>query len=268
MNDYRIHSLHYYPVKALGGQTVQQHTLEARGFKDDRRWMFIDEHGRFLSQRNNRSMVHWQAAVAGDDLVITALDGQQSFIIPQARTSAEKVTVTVWDDTFQADLIEVTKLTELTSAMNISGARLVYLGDSSHRPIDPRYAKAGEEVSFADGYPYLITTTASLADFSKRVGEELAMSRFRPNIVIETDEPWLEDNWHNLTIDGQPFRIPKPCARCQVITIDQATGVQRMELLAELAKFRKVGNKVMFGINGVWEGGQSSTLRTGNSVDL
>lgn len=268
MKHYHIHSLHYYPVKALGGHAVTAHQLGKRGFKDDRRWMFIDQTGRFMSQRKHRTMVNWRASIEGGKLSIVSLDGEQQFHVPAARTAIEQVEVTVWDDTFMADLIAVPDLQELTEAMGIPGARLIYLGEESRRPIDPRYAKEGEEVSFADGYPYLITNTASLNDFSARVGEDLAMSRFRPNIVIATDIPWTEDNWKQLSISGQPFRIPKPCARCQVITIDQQTGEQRMELLAELAKFRKEGNKVLFGMNGIWEGDGVAILQVGDEVIL
>lgn len=56
-------------------------------------------------------------------------------------------------------------------------------------------------------------------------GEDaVGMERFRPNIVLDTDEPWAEDRWAAIEIGGIRFDLVKPCARCIMTTQDQTTG--------------------------------------------
>lgn len=265
----KIHSLHYYPVKALAGHSPQSWTLEPRGFRHDRRWMFVDEAGNFMSQRKNPAFVHWQASVEEEDLVIShRTDVNKTYRISQAmRSDRPQVTVTLWDDTFTAGWIDDPIVKQLIAEMNIGSARLVYMSEENRRLIDPRYGKATETVSLADGYPYLITNTASLEDANERMKESLQMSRFRPNIVLSSTTPWAEDDWQKLSIGTTTFRLPKPCARCRVITIDQETGEQRIELLGALSRFRKVDQKILFGVNAIWESGDPE-IRVGDVVGL
>ncbi len=264
-----IQALYYYPVKALAAIPLPTARLQARGFEDDRRWMLIDEAGHFISQRSHLHLVHWKAEVVGDALHFSRQNSEQLYVVKQARSGQDRVVVTVWDDTFLALLLADAVLGELFAAMSLpASTRLVYMDEASIRPVDPRYAQAGQEerVSFADGYPYLIANTASLANFSQRQGREMAMLRFRPNIVIEGAPAWAEDDWQSLQIGGQSFRLPKPCARCQVVTIDPENGEKDLSVLAGLATFRKEGHKVLFGMNALWEGRDSAYLTVGDAV--
>lgn len=264
-----VDSLHYYPIKALAGHSPDSWKLEARGFQHDRRWMFVNPAGNFMSQRKYPEFVHWRASVVGSDLVIESLRKEKvSYRIENAADAGrEQVEVTLWNDTFRAGWVNDPKVDELVAQMGIGATRLVYLAEENLRPLDPKFAKTGENVSLADGFPYLITNTASLKDANQRMGEQMAMSRFRPNIVVKSDQPWSEDNWTALKIGDANFRTPKPCARCRVITIDQESGEQRIELLGELSRFRKVGQKILFGMNGIWEGG-ADTINLGDPVRL
>nr|WP_256534146.1 MOSC domain-containing protein [Lewinella sp. JB7] len=133
------------------------------------------------------------------------------------------------------------------------------------RPVDPRYARNAERVSFADGYPYLITTTASLQDLSRHYGESLDPRRFRPNIIVETTEPYTEDHWSVIEVGNHAFYLPKPCARCVMITNDPDNGQRDPAVMRQLAAHRKVGNKVLFGMNAIWKGG-AGDLRVGDMV--
>jgi hypothetical protein len=175
--------------------------------------------------------------------------------------------VTVWDDTFHATLIDNELVPAIAIALGIPGARLVYMGENDRRPVDARFAKSGEEVSFADGFPYLITNTASLDDLSGRVEETLDERRFRPNIVVSTTSPWAEDDWTALQIGTHHFRLPKPCARCIMVTVAPETGEKNLRVLAELSAYRKIGNKVLFGMNACWEKGEG-LLFVGDNVSV
>lgn len=248
-----IKELRIYPVKSLAGSTLQQAELQPRGFKDDRRWMLIDENGRFVSQREYPFLTLWQVKVVDGSLDFEHKKTGATFTIPNARANkGSLVDVELWNTHFQARLVEMKDAAAFQKTLGVS-ARLVYMSNDSQRNINLKYAKQGEEVSFADGYPYLITNTASLDELSERVGEKLEMLRFRPNIIVENTTPFIEDNWKEISINQQKFRIPKPCARCVMITIDPQTTEKNANVLGELAKFRKTGNKVLFGANAIWE---------------
>ncbi len=127
--------------------------------------------------------------------------------------------------------------------------RLVYMPDDSRREVDPRFALQEEVVSFADGYPFLVISEESLAELNSRLDQPVPMNRFRPNLVIRGGEAFEEDRLTSFSLGGIEFMAVKPCARCQVITIDQASAEMSKEPLKTLATYRKSGNKVLFGMN-------------------
>lgn len=264
----RVRTLYRYPVKSLGGAAVTELEPSGRGFVDDRRWMLIDERGRFISQRSLPGLARFRARIAGaDTLIFESVGGEVLGEVAGARPMGEgNVSVTVWDDTFPARLVEHPEIPNIVRQLGLPGARLVYMNGEVHRPVDERYAKVGEEVSFADGYPYLITTTASLDDLSEKTEEALDERRFRPNIIVETTVPFAEDNWRALRVGNHQFRLPKPCARCIMVTHEPDTGNRNPRVLAELAAYRKEGHKILFGMNACWEGGEG-TISVGDVVE-
>ncbi len=262
-----IHSLHIYPIKGFAGLSLERALLAGRGFIDDRRWMLVNEQGRFVSQREYPELTHWEVSLPGPDHLFLRhrKSGQECLLEGVRKENGPPLEVEVWNDRFEARLVDhVTLLLQATLRLPL---RLVYMARDTHRPIDPRYAKGEETVSFADGYPYLITTTASLAELSQRHGQELSMRRFRPNIVVQHNIPFEEDNWSRLRIgQGHEFRLPKPCARCKVITIDPDTAELDLRVMASLAAFRRREKKVLFGMNACWEGDWAGWLSVGDEV--
>ena len=109
------------------------------------------------------------------------------------------------------------------------------------------------EVSFADGYPQLLIGTASLEDLNSRLDKPVAMGRFRPNIVVTTREPFVEDTWQRVRIGDCEFDVVKRCARCVFTTVDPDTGVKNAdgEPLKTLRGFRldRAERGVLFGVN-------------------
>jgi uncharacterized protein YcbX len=106
--------------------------------------------------------------------------------------------------------------------------KLVFFDDAAKRIASLEWTGNETPVTFADGYQILVTTTASLAALNDNMrgnGEDaVGMERFRPNIVLETEEPWAEDRWAAIEIGGIRFDLVKPCARCIMTTQDQMTG--------------------------------------------
>jgi uncharacterized protein YcbX len=129
-------------------------------------------------------------------------------------------------------------------------------------------------VSFADGYPYLLVSEASLDVLNARLankGEpEKGMCRFRPNMVVKGVPAFDEDCWRIIRIGEVIFFVVKSCMRCKMTTIDPATGTidaagADVQPLAELAQFRRrKGDKVFFGQNLV--AANSGLVRPGDTV--
>lgn len=152
--------------------------------------------------------------------------------------------------------------------------RLVHLDDpATRRPLDPEYARPGETVSFADAYPLLLTTLASLDALNSLIarGERpdegpLPMNRFRPNVVVDGADAWAEDGWSRIAVGEATFRIAKPCGRCVVTTTDQDTAERGGEPLRTLGRHRRLDGKLVFGQNLVPE--SLGTVRVGDPVRI
>jgi uncharacterized protein YcbX len=121
--------------------------------------------------------------------------------------------------------------------------------DDVERAVSPDHSRPGDIVGFADGFPLLLATTASLEDLNARLTVPVPMNRFRPNVVVEGCSPWEEDGWTQVTVGQVPFRVAKPCGRCVIITTDQRTGERGVEPLRTLATFRQKDGKVNFAQN-------------------
>lgn len=137
------------------------------------------------------------------------------------------------------------------SAFLGADVRLVHLDDpATRRPVDPGFALPGETVSLADGYPLLLTTTASLDALNTLIagGDHadegpLPMNRFRPNLVVEGTTAWAEDTWSHITVGEVAFRVAKPSGRCVVTTTDQRTAERGREPLRSLGRHRRFGDQ-------------------------
>lgn len=137
------------------------------------------------------------------------------------------------------------------------------------------------KISFADCAPYLITSHTSLEDVSSRLpeGEEMDMTKFRPNIVIKgAFEAYQEDYWGKIKINNNAEIImAHNCVRCKSINIDYETGKQGTgpsgEVLKKLQSDRRIdiGAKwsPVFGRYSFWDPKyKSQTVRVGDRVNV
>lgn len=238
-----------YPVKSLGGVRLAKAFTEERGLQYDRRWMIIDEENVFITQRVHQKMALIDVALLDDGLKISLRTNPDDFaIVPYQPETASPVTVKVWDDIAEAVTVSDEADAWLSRQLGLR-LRLVMMPHSTERKADPRYARHDENVSFADGFPYLVISQASLDDLNSRLAEPIEMRRFRPNFVISGTEPFAEDQWKQITIGDLRFEIVKPCARCVLTTINPETAEKGPEPLKTLATYRRNGNKILFGQN-------------------
>ncbi len=237
-----------YPVKACAGHALKKASLDPYGIVGDRRWLVVDPHGRFLTQRNAPSLSRVTPELAGDGLTLSA-PGMDRVAV-QTDAGGPTRDVRVWNDRCKG-IDQGDDVAAWLSEYLGSAYRLVRMGPDFRRPIKAAKATSvHDHVSYADGYPFLLTSEASLRELNRRMSASVPMDRFRPNLVISGTEPFEEDTWTLIQIGDVTFRVVKPCARCVVTTTDQTTGERGKEPLATLATFRgdSQGN-VYFGQN-------------------
>lgn len=208
--------------------------------------MIVDDAGRFVTQREEARLALIDVALEDDALRLEA-PGMDALTMPARSDQGARRSVVVWRSTVDA-LVSADASAWMTRYLG-RDVGVVYMPDDVRREINPEHARAGDTVSFADGYPLLLASTSSLEDLNERLEQPVAMSRFRPNVVVEGAAPWAEDEWRALTIGTLRFRAPKPCDRCVIVTIDPETAIAGKEPLRTLASFRKHDGKVLFGMN-------------------
>ncbi|KFG76939.1 MOSC domain-containing protein [Streptomyces mutabilis] len=270
MGNARLQSIHVHPVKASRSLALREAVVEPWGLAGDRRWMLIDDGGKVVTQRRLPRIALVAAELLPGGVRLSA-PGREPLTVPVPRAGAT-VPTQIFRDKVEAVPAEDETAHAWCSAFLEEDVRLVYLDDpATRRLVDPRYALPGETVTFADGYPLLLTTTASLDALNSLIarGEHagdgpLPMNRFRPNVVVFGTEPWAEDGWSRVTVGEVAFRVAKPCGRCVVTTTDQDTAERGREPLHTLGLHRRADGKLVFGQNLVPLG--RGTIRVGDPV--
>jgi hypothetical protein len=252
MSGIRVTELTIYPIKSTAGISLQHTLVEERGFRHDRRWMLVDASNTFITQRRHARMSLIAATVMDDHLRVSA-PGMRDKVIPFHESPEEPIAVTVWGDTVNATPAGKSTNAWFSKFLGLP-CTLVHMTSQSLRRIDARYAVNSNTVSFADAYPFLLISEASLADLNSRLQSPLPMKRFRPNLVVGGCEPFEEDTWKLIRIGGIDFHVVKPCSRCTITTIDPATAMRGEEPLATLSTYRSRNGKVYFGQNLINDG--------------
>jgi uncharacterized protein YcbX len=252
----RVVSLHVYPLKGTRAFDVERAQLTARGFENDRRWLVANADGYFITQRSHGPLAAITATPTAGGIKLAAL-GMPDIEVARPDGRA-RLAVTIWDSRVDAALADEAPHQWLSRFLG-EEVRLVYMDGRAERRKKGIWAPP-LPLSFADAYPVLVTTTGSLAavneEIERRGGAPIAMRRFRPNIVVDSDEPWAEDFWRRLKIGEAELDLVKPSDRCIVTTRDQRTGATTGgEPLGALGALRMSADPrikgVLFGWNSV-----------------
>lgn len=264
-----LNEIFIYPIKSLGGISVQSAKVEQRGLQYDRRWMLVDKNGMFLTQREYPQMALLQVNINNDKLEVTHktknITPLQLPISHLQPPTPNPIVVNIWDDVVLAKNISHDADLWFSDVLGFN-CHLVFMDNDSIRFTDRKYFNEPHQVSFADAYPFLIIGQESLNELNCRLNKPLSINRFRPNFVFIGGEPFTEDSWKDFMIGSLKFRAVKPCSRCVITTIDPDTAEKEREPLETLSKFRKVGNKVMFGMNAI--GYDEGVVRVGDKVEM
>lgn len=265
MHTPRVSAINIFPVKSLRGFAVAGTRLDRRGPRWDRRWMVVDPGGRFITQRQVHRMALVDVRLEADALVLAA-PGMAALRVARAvPPQARCLPVQVWSSRVEAVDCGEAAAAWLSRCLG-RAARLVFMPEESRRAVDPDYAPAAATVGFADGFPLLLISQASLDDLNARLPAPLPMIRFRPNLVIDGTTAFAEDAWRELRIGGVRLRVVKPCGRCAIPCIDPGTGRAEAEPLRTLATYRRCGDEVLFGQNLLHL--EQGEIRVGDAVDV
>jgi uncharacterized protein len=262
-------SVHIYPLKGCRAVELDEAVVEPWGLAGDRRWLLVDSDYRFISQREHPKLARLIIRYGPGADITASCDGYQSLRVAVPGDLPELLKVTVWASTVLAASAGPEADAWFSDYLGAQ-ARLVYLDDPTRRAVDPEFGSDGDVVSFADGYPLLLTNVGSLdqlGEWLTAAGDQpVPMNRFRPNVVVTGYEPWAEDRWRRIRIGSVSFRVAKPCGRCVVTTTDQTTGVRGTQPLRVLAARRRVGKSLLFGQNLIPDSG--GVIRVGDQVEI
>lgn len=265
-----ISALYTYPIKSCGQLSHDTLTITKTGPAYDRHWMVTDADGYFLTQRDYPKMALIQPRLTDDALIVTAPNMDALHIPLTPNREQKQASVVVWNDTVLGADEGDTVAAWFSDYLGIT-ARLYAMPDSTIRKTSTKHTPQAGQVGFADGYPILMISQASLGDLNQRLEERgkhpVTMQHFRPNIVVTSEQPYIEDTLSKFMINHIPFEAVKPCARCVITTIDPKTGVafDKKEPLATLATYRQNERGVLFGQNVIHRG--EGVLRVGDIVE-
>jgi len=243
-----VSNLTYYPIKACRGFDVTKAQVERMGLADDRRMMVVTPDGDFLTQREHPKLALVTPTLKDGSVTLSApnFDSLQFEI----KKSGAVMPVNIWKSKGVSAIDQGNESAQWLSDWLGISARLAHVDSNFKRKLNSDYAvSADDHTGFADGYPILIISEASLRDLNSKLGAALPMNRFRPNIVVKDCEPFAEDTWKRIRIGDVEMALVKPCARCVVTTTDQDTLEKNKEPLKTLNTYRKQKGGAMFGMN-------------------
>ena len=237
-----------YPIKSLGGISLNQTEIDQFGLRYDRRWMLMDSSFNFISQRTHPILNQFKVSLVKNSINIEFNNSVLEVSLDYSTYTTKTIQATVWEDVVKANIVSDEANKWFSAQLHID-CKLVYFPNSSKRLVDPNYALKKEVTSFTDGFPILLLSEDSLRDLNSRLDSPIEMKRFRPNLVYKSGIPYHEDILKLFQINNAEFEAIKACSRCIITTLDLETSKSGKEPLKTLATYRKNGNNVFFGQN-------------------
>lgn len=249
---YSLSELVIYPIKSIRGISLASSQVDKAGLWGDRRYMLVKSDGECMTARTHPTLILIEAESAeSTESAIWKLSHSSTssnLILDPTRFPDNYEDVVVWENTVNGQRV-LEEADAWFSKIVGESVKLIYFGDNSERYTSRR---PEEPVAFADGYPFLLTTQASLLELNRTCPEHIEMAQFRPNLVIKGNKPFEEDSWKRIKIGEVEFENVKPCIRCIFTTLNPTTAerIAKGEPLKTLGKFRLLDNKgITFGIN-------------------
>jgi uncharacterized protein len=278
-----ISQLLVYPIKSCAGIAFDTVRLLPYGLEYDRNWMLVDPAGKFITQRTHPRLALVKVEIGASELIMRApgMDELHTPLDAADLRGAEVIQATVWRDRVAA-LDTGADTARWFSAFLGTPVRLVRFDPSAQRLASRQWTgDLDVPTRFADGYPLLVIGQASLDDLNERLTRKgasaIPMNRFRPNIVVTGLEAYEEDyvdTFRGESGDAIELRVVKPCSRCPMPTIDQATGAPDPQWPNEptdtMSAYRAnslLDGALTFGQNAIVVAGAGAQLAVGQCLD-
>ncbi|MYM21239.1 MOSC domain-containing protein [Duganella sp. FT135W] len=270
-----------YPIKSCAGLSLEEATLTPLGLMTaqiyDREWMVVDENGICLTQREHPRMALIKPTLKGTTLEVQA-PGMLRLEIPLGLpdpATAPTLNTQVWDDAVLAYDCDALTAEWFTKAIGVP-CRLARFHANAERPVSTKWTDGVQATTmFSDGYPVLVAGTASLDDLNQKLlaagRQAIPMNRFRPNLVIDGIEAFEEDYAETFQIGDAVLKPVKPCPRCPMPSIDQATGEFGPDPLDIMQSYRakpEVEGALCFGMNSILISGEDQRVRVGQEIEV
>jgi len=260
-----LSSLIDYPIKACRGFEVDSSHIERMGLEYDRRMMVVTPEGKFLTQREHPRLALVTPKLEDGTLTLCA-PGFDSMQLP-VQSAGTPWPVNIWKSKGVHAIDQGEEAADWFSDWLGKLVRLVHIADGYLRRINEKYVVSPDDhTGFADGYPILLASEASLQDLNSRLETPVPMNRFRPNLVVKGCEAFAEDTWKRIRLGEVELAVVKPCDRCVVTTIDKETLERSKEPLKTLGKYRKHELGAIFGQNAIPL--NEGRLRQGMNVEV
>lgn len=291
-----IKELWIYPIKSCKGIQLSNCRVNKTGFMNDRMLMVVDSNNKFVSQRTKPQMALVSTAFIENEngqVLVLSGPGMETLHLRlstlDTTISSIPLVVNVWGD--QCESVEISEGSRWFSKyLSMNDLHLVRMTDEFVRHTDSEYAPNGQ-TSFADGYPFLLSSQESLNHLNSKLDKPVTFSNFRPNIIVEgCEQPYAEDLWksirfHNSSspVDSREYidmKVVKPCSRCKMPTIDPETGEfdpdnQPLKAMKAFRTGLALGfdkkswkGEIFFGQNLDHEGVDGSILSVGDTVTI
>ena len=271
-----VSGLFVHPVKSCAGVALREARLMDTGLDLDRAWMVVDAEGRFVTQREQPRMALVRPQIKVLEVVLRA---PGMLALHLGINEVEKpARVQVWGDALDAwDMGDVAGQW-FSDFLGQPGLRLVRFDPEVTRLASKQWTgEVDAPIEFADGFPLLVVSEASLAELNQRLAAAghaaVGIERFRPNIVLAGLQAHDEDRLHELriaTAEGEVvLRLVKPCPRCPIPNVDPASGQSSPEVLQTLSAYRayaRLDGALAFGMNAVIVQGAGHPLCVGDAV--
>ena len=248
----RIARIGFTPLKGARHTELGDAELSLQGPVGDRRYCLVDPSARrVLRTVENPAMVRTVARVDGAALTVELPEGHVHGV---PEPTGESVEVDYWG---RREVVE-------TVGGPWSEAFSAYLG---YHVVMARVGRPGGVVY---GASVSIVTASSIGLLADRMGRDVDGARFRATFTLDTTarEPHVEDSWvgRELRLGSATVRVRALVPRCAVIDFDPAGGSRDLPVMAELARYRRTGREILFGVDAVVT--SAGSVRRGDAAEV
>lgn len=278
-----LSALTLYPIKSCAGLSLPEAMLTTAGLGlstgqfIDREWMVVDNNGGYMTQRDFPRMALIVPTLHADTLALD-FPGLPTLTLALARPDPEQAPtrrVHIWDDSLRAYDCDDATAAWFSQALGVP-CRLVRFHAEVKRDVSQKWTNGVAATTlFSDGYPILVIGQASLDDLNDKLRgagrEPLPMNRFRPNVVIDGIEAFEEDYVETFQLGDAVLKPVKPCPRCPMPSVNQATGEFGPDPLDILQSYRakpELEGALCFGMNAILTAGNGLLVRVGQEIEV